>query len=84
MKVTVTKENAMSRQFQAALRKLIDDDRYRAQVKNDPLRIADDFQFTDAERSMLVAIGETAKDDSAPGPRLTVAMSSSCSGGGPR
>ena len=39
----------MSRQFQAVLRKLVDDERYRERIKNDPRRIADDFQFTGPE-----------------------------------
>ena len=78
--VRATTENAMSRQFQAVLRKLVDDERYRERIKNDPQRIADDFQFTDPELSMLVAVGQTANDDLAAGTRArTVCMSSSCS-----
>ena len=68
----------MSRQFQTVLRKLVDDERYRERIKNDPRRIADDFQFTGPELSMLVAVGQTAN-----GTRVRMALaSSSCSGCG--
>ena len=72
----------MSRQFQAALGKLVDDQRYREWVKNDPQRIADDFQFTGAELSVLVALGQTADDDSATGSSVTAFAGSSCCCGG--
>ena len=75
----------MLKQFQATLRKVVDDEQYREQVKNDPRRIADDFQFTGPELSMLVAVGQTANDDLAGGTRARMALASSscCSGGGP-
>jgi hypothetical protein len=82
--VRATTENAMSRQFQAALRKLVDDEQYREQVKIDPQRITSDFQFTDAELSLLMTLGQTANDDLAAGTRarMALASSSSSSGGG--
>ena len=71
----------MSRQFQAVLRKLVDDERYRERIKNDPRRIADDFQFTGPELSMLVAVGQTANDDLAGGTRARMALGSCSSCG---
>lgn len=47
----------MSRQFEAALKKLIDDDQYRRQVTKDPQRIISDFQLTGANQRMLMSIG---------------------------
>ncbi len=65
----------MSRQFQAALTKLIDDERYRRQVTNDPQRIANDFQLTGAEMGMLMAVGRTA----GPGGRRAKTPGGGCS-----
>ena len=79
---TENTENAMSRQFQTVLRKLVDDERYRERIKNDPRRIADDFQFTGAELSMLVALGQTADDDSAAGSSVTAGAGCCCCCGG--
>ncbi len=74
----------MSRQFQAVLNKLVDDEQYREQVKVNPQRIISDFQFTDAELSLLVTLGQTANDDLAAGSHARMALaSSSSSGGGP-
>ena len=50
-------ENAMSRQFQAALTKLIDDGQYRRQVTKDPQRIVSDFELSGADLRMLMSIG---------------------------
>jgi hypothetical protein len=47
----------MSRQFQAALAKLIDDGQYRRQVANDPQRIVSDFELSGADLRMLMSIG---------------------------
>jgi len=70
----------MSRQFQAALTKLVDDERYRKQVTSDPQRIASDFQLTDAELGMLMAVGQTAGPA---GRRAKTPGGCSCSGGVP-
>jgi hypothetical protein len=72
----------MPTQFKTALSKLLDDDQYRDEVKNDPRRIVSDFQFTDAELGMLVAIGQTAGGDSAAGMQARMVCASSCSSGG--
>jgi hypothetical protein len=72
----------MSRQFQAVLRKLVDDERYRERIKNDPRRIADDFQFTGPELSMWVTLGQTANDDLAADTRARMALASCSSSGG--
>jgi hypothetical protein len=47
----------MSRQFQAALTKLIDDGQYRKQVTKDPQRIVSDFELTGADLHMLMSLG---------------------------
>jgi hypothetical protein len=47
----------MSRQFQAALAKLIDDGQYRWQATKDPQRIVSDFELTRAELHMLMSLG---------------------------
>jgi hypothetical protein len=47
----------MSRKFQAALTKLIDDGQYRKQVTKDPQLIVSDFELTGADLRMLMSIG---------------------------
>ena len=74
-------ENAISKQFEAVLRKLVDDEQCRDRIKNHPQWNADDFQFTGAEVSMLVALGQTADDDSAAGTSVTAGAGCCCSGG---
>ena len=72
-------ENAMSRQFQAALAKLIDDGQYRRQVADDPQRIVSDFELSGADLRMLMSIGRTAGST---GRRAHMAGGCSCSSGG--
>ena len=71
----------MLKQFQATLRKVVDDEQYRQQVKIDPQRITSDFQFTGPELTMLVAVGQTANDDLAGGTRARMALGSCSSCG---
>ena len=47
----------MPRQLERALAKLINDERYRKQVNNDPQRITNDFRLTHAELNILMAVG---------------------------
>ena len=47
----------MSRKFQAALTKLIDDGHYRKQVTKDPQTIVSDFELTGADLRRLMLIG---------------------------
>jgi hypothetical protein len=70
----------MSRQFQAALMKFIDDEQYRRQVANDPQRIASDFKLTGTELDMLMAVGRT---DGAGRARAKMPGGCSCSSGTP-
>ncbi len=72
----------MSKQFQATLRKLVDNEQYRERVKIDPHRITSDFQFTGAELSLLMALGRTADDASAAAARAGMVCASSSSSGG--
>jgi endosialidase-like protein len=50
-------EHVMPRHLQQALAKLVNDEQYRTQVKNDPQRITKDFRLTHAELNILMAIG---------------------------
>jgi hypothetical protein len=47
----------MPRQLEQALAKLVNDEQYRRQVKNDPQRITSDFRLTHAELNILLAVG---------------------------
>ncbi len=49
----------MSREFVAALAKLIHDEQYRSQATTNPQRIVSDFELTDADLRMLMSIGRT-------------------------
>ena len=71
----------MPRQFQQALAKLLDDEQYRRQVNNDPQRIVNDFRLTDAELSILTALGRI--DRTAFSRRKMAAGGCSCSSGAP-
>jgi hypothetical protein len=65
----------MSRQFQAALAKLIDDGQYRGQVTKDPQRIISDFELSGADLRMLMSIGRPE----GPARARTLAGGCSCS-----
>jgi len=65
----------MSRQFQAALTKLIDDGQYRGQVTKDPQRIVSDFELSGADLRMLMSIGRPE----GPARARTLAGGCSCS-----
>jgi Chaperone of endosialidase len=70
----------MSRQFQAALAKFVDDEQYRKLVVSDPQRIASDFRLAGVELDMLNALGRT---DRASRARAGMPGGCSCSGGVP-
>ena len=49
----------MPRQLEQAIAKLVNDEQYRRQVKNDPQRITSDFRLTPAELNILMALGNS-------------------------
>jgi Chaperone of endosialidase len=69
----------MPRHLQQALAKLVNDEQYRTQVKNDPQRITNDFRLTHAELNILMAIGNV--DGNALNRRKMPGGGCSCSGG---
>jgi hypothetical protein len=75
------RKTVMPRHLQQALAKLVSDEQYRKQVKNDPQRITNDFQLSHAELNILMAIGNV--DGNALNRRKMLAGGCSCSGGIP-
>jgi hypothetical protein len=71
----------MPRHLQQALAKLVNDEQYRKQVKNDPHRVTNDFRLSHAELNILMAIGNA--DGKAFNRRKMLAGGCSCSGGVP-
>lgn len=49
----------MSREFAAALTKLIHDEQYRSQATKDPHRVVSDFQLSGDDLRTLLAVGQT-------------------------
>lgn len=68
----------MSRQFAAALTKLVDDEQYRSRAAKDPRRVVSDFELSSDDLRILMAVGQTAGST---GRRATMAGGCSCSSG---
>ena len=48
----------MARTFQEALRKIVNDEKYKAALWTDPMKLTTDFKLSSGELGILMAVGQ--------------------------